>query len=142
MLFRSALVDVRALDCDFLACSPYKFYGPHTGVVYGRRELLNALDVARLEPAPNADGERFETGTLNHEGIVGAGAAVDFLASIGDGATRRERLVSAHRVLHERAHALFTRLWDGLGAIRGVTRYGPPPSHPRTPTAEIGRAHV
>ena len=71
-----ALVDVRALDCDFLACSPYKFYGPHTGVVYGRRDLLNALDVARLEPAPNADGERFETGTLNHEGIVGAGAAV------------------------------------------------------------------
>lgn len=130
-----ALVDVRALDCDFLACSPYKFYGPHTGVVYGRRDLLNALDAARLDPAPNADGERLETGTLNHEGIVGAGAAVDFIASIGDGATRRERLVSAHRVLHERAHALFTRLWDGLGAIRGVTRYGPPPSRPRTPTA-------
>ena len=130
-----ALVDVRALDCDFLACSPYKFYGPHTGVVYGRRDLLNALDVARLDPAPSADGERFETGTLNHEGIVGAGAAVDFLASIGDGATRRERLASAHRVLHERAQALFTRLWDGLGGIRGVTRFGPPPSRPRTPTA-------
>ncbi len=99
------------------------------------RELLNALDIPRLDPAPNADGERLETGTANHEGIVGAGASVDFLASIGDGATRRERLVSSFGVLHERAHALFTRLWDGLGAMPGVTRYGPPPTRPRTPTA-------
>lgn len=129
-----ALVDVRAMGCDFLACSPYKFYGPHTGVLYGRRNLLNALDVPRLDPAPDADGERLETGTQNHEGIVGAAAAVDFLAGIGDGATRRARLASAHAVLHERAQALFTRLWAGLGAIPGVTRFGPPPGRPRTPT--------
>jgi cysteine desulfurase family protein (TIGR01976 family) len=130
-----ALVDVRALGCDLLACSPYKFYGPHTGVLYGRRDLLNALDVPRLDPAPDADGERLETGTQNHEGIIGAAAAVDFLAAIGDGATRRARLASAFGALHERAHALFAQLWDGLGAIPGVTRYGPPPGHPRTPTA-------
>ena len=129
------LVDVQALCCDFLACSPYKFYGPHTGALFGKRDLLNALDIPRLDPAPNADGERLETGTANHEGIVGAGASVDFLASIGDGATRRERLVSSFGVLHERAHALFTRLWNGLGSMPGVTRYGPPPTRPRTPTA-------
>lgn len=129
------LVDVQALGCDFLACSPYKFYGPHTGVLFGKRDLLNALDIPRLDPSPNADGERLETGTQNHEGIVGAGAAVDFLASVGDGATRRARLVSGFDTLHSRAHTLFTRLWDGLGALPGVTRYGPPPSRPRTPTA-------
>lgn len=129
-----ALVDVRAIGCDVLVCSPYKFYGPHTGVLYARRDLLNAMDVPRLDPAPNRDGERLESGTQNHEGIVGAAAAVDFLASLGDGVQRRQRIASAHAVLHQRAHALFARLWDGLGAIPGVTRYGPPPGRPRTPT--------
>ena len=129
------LVDVQAIGCDFLACSPYKFYGPHTGALFGRRELLNALDIPRLDPAPDADGERLETGTQNHEGIIGAGASVDFLASIGEGSTRRARLVSAFAALHARALAQFTRLWDGLGALPGVTRYGPPPTRPRTPTA-------
>lgn len=130
-----ALVDVRALGCDFLACSPYKFYGPHTGVLFGRRELINALDVPRLDPAPDTDGERLETGTQNHEGIIGAGAAVEFLAATGTGASRRARLQSGFAALHQSAHALFTRMWDELGAIPGVTRYGPPPSRPRTPTA-------
>lgn len=129
------LVDVQALGCDLLACSPYKFYGPHTGALFVRRELVGSLDVPRLAPAPNEGGERLETGTQNHEGIVGAGATVDFLASIGEGATRRAKLVSAFGVLHERAHALFAQLWEGLGAIPGVTRFGPPPSRPRTPTA-------
>lgn len=129
------LVDVRALGCDLLACSPYKFYGPHTGALYGRRDLLNEMDIPRLDPAPNADGERIETGTQNHEGIVGAGAAVNFLAAIGAGASRRDRLRSAFSVLHSRAHGLFTKLWGGLGAIDGVTRYGTGADRPRTPTA-------
>ncbi|MBI1808533.1 MAG: aminotransferase class V-fold PLP-dependent enzyme, partial [Gemmatimonadetes bacterium] len=73
------LVDVRAIDCDFLACSAYKFYGPHVGVLYGRKALLERVDVPRLQPAPQYAPDRLETGTLNHEGIVGAGAAVDFL---------------------------------------------------------------
>jgi cysteine desulfurase family protein (TIGR01976 family) len=128
------LVDVRAIDCDFLGCSAYKFYGPHVGVLYGREQLLNALDVPKLEPSPNEAPDRMETGTQNHEGIVGAAAAVEFLASIGTGATRRARLESAFRLLHERGLALFTRLWNGLGAIEGVTRYGPGPDQPRTPT--------
>ncbi len=129
-----ALVDVRATGCDLLVCSPYKFYGPHTGVLYARRDLLNTMDVPRLDPAPNEDGERLESGTQNHEGIVGAAAAVDFLASLGDGVQRRQRLASAHAALHQRASALFTRLWEGLGALPGVTRHGPPPGRPRTPT--------
>ncbi len=128
------LVDVRAIDCDFLGCSAYKFYGPHIGVLYGRERLLNAADVPRLEPAPSEAPDRMETGTQNHEGIVGAAAAVEFLASIGEGATRRARLENAFDRLHERGMTLFTRLWDGLGAIDGVRRYGPGPDQPRTPT--------
>ena len=74
--------DVERLGCDYLACSPYKFYGPHLGVLWGRRALIEALDVPRLVPAPDWSPERLETGTLSHEGIVGAAAAVDFLASL------------------------------------------------------------
>lgn len=129
-----ALVDVRAIGCDFLGCSAYKFYGPHVGVIYGREALLVDLDVPRLEPAPDYAPDRLETGTQNHEGIVGSAAAVDFLASLGQGATRRARLASAYAHLHEDSMALFRRLWDGLGDIPGVTRFGPTPDQPRTPT--------
>ena len=81
-----ALIDVGRIGCDFLACSPYKFYGPHLGVLWGRRELIDALDVPRLTPAPDWAPERLETGTLSHEAIVGAAAAVDFLASLAGNA--------------------------------------------------------
>jgi cysteine desulfurase family protein (TIGR01976 family) len=129
------LVDVRAIGCDFLACSAYKFYGPHVGVLYGRRERLEALDLPKLAPAPDTAPERVETGTLNHEGIVGAGAAVDFLASIGGaGGTRRERLARAFAALHGRGQELLERLWRGLEATPGVRLYGPAPGQPRTPT--------
>jgi cysteine desulfurase family protein (TIGR01976 family) len=130
--------DVREIGCDFLACSPYKFYGPHLGVLWARRDLIDALDVPRLEPAPDWAPERLETGTLSHEGIVGAAAAVDFIAGLAGGAgSRRAGLDTALEALRERGRALFARLWDGLGAIRGVTRYGPPPSRPRTPTVSF-----
>jgi selenocysteine lyase/cysteine desulfurase len=89
------LIDVQGLDCDFLACSAYKFYGPHIGILYGRKELLTALDFPKLAPAPNDPPERAETGTQNHEGIAGASAAIDFLASLVEGETRRERLVNS-----------------------------------------------
>ena len=130
-----ALVDVRAMDCDFLACSAYKFYGPHVGVLYGRHELLAALDVPKLLPAPDSAPERLETGTQNHEGLVGATAAIDFLASLGgEGGSRRERLTRAYGDATTRKSPLVTRLWEGLGAVAGVTLYGPPPGTPRTPT--------
>ena len=133
------LVDVRAFDCDFLACSAYKFYGPHIGVLFGRHDLLNALDVPKLDPAPELAPERMETGTQNHEGIIGAGAAVAFIELLAPdaGAHRRERLAAAMMELHHRSEKLFKRLWDGLGAIKGVTRYGPPPGSPRTPTVSF-----
>jgi cysteine desulfurase family protein (TIGR01976 family) len=128
------LVDVGAIGCDFLACSAYKFYGPHVGILYGRRERLEALDAPKLAPAPETAPERLETGTLNHEGIVGAAAAVDFLASLARGATRRERLARAFDALHERGQELVARLWAGLSDTAGVRLFGPPPGRPRTPT--------
>jgi cysteine desulfurase family protein (TIGR01976 family) len=129
-----ALVDVGAVGCDFLACSAYKFYGPHVGILYGRRDRLEALDAPKLAPAPDTAPERMETGTLNHEGIVGAAAAVDFLASLASAGSRRERLARAFAALHQRGQMLLERLWEGLGGIGGVTRHGPPPGQPRTPT--------
>ncbi|HVT38255.1 MAG TPA: cysteine desulfurase-like protein [Gemmatimonadaceae bacterium] len=140
-----ALVDVRAMDCDFLGCSPYKFYGPHIGVLYGRESLVAALDVPKLDPAPDWPSERLEVGTQNHEGIIGTGAAVDFLASLQKAApataarrpenvSRRERLETAFGALHSRGQELVERLWTGLAAIPGVTMHGPTPEKPRTPT--------
>jgi len=132
-----ALVDVGVIGCDFLACSAYKFYGPHIGVLYGRAALLNELDVPKLDPAPNQAPERMETGTQNHEGMVGAGAAVDFLAALGGGSNRRARLTSAMQALHIRATQLVTRLWEGLQSLKHVRVFGPPPSAPRTPTVSF-----
>jgi cysteine desulfurase family protein (TIGR01976 family) len=127
-------VDVAAIGCDFLACSSYKFYGPHLGILFGRRELIAGLDVPKLLPAPDTPPERLETGTQNHEGIVGAHAAVEFIASLGTGPDRRARLADAGRRLHGAGQALVEQLWEGLGAIPGVKRYGPPPARPRTST--------
>jgi cysteine desulfurase family protein (TIGR01976 family) len=133
-----ALVDVRAIGCDLLVCSPYKFYGPHLGTVYVRRDLVDQLDVPKVEPAADAGPERLETGTLAHEAIVGAAAAVDFLASLATNAgSRRDGLARTMAALHERGQRQVTRLWDSLRAIPGVTVYGPPPSRPRTSTVSF-----
>lgn len=129
------LPDVRALQCDFLACSPYKFYGPHIGVLYGRSDLLHSINIPKLQPAHDTGPERCETGTLNHEGIVGAAAAIDFLASLSaSGSTRRARLIATYDELHNRGSSLITAMWDGLATIDGVRLYGPPPDSDRTPT--------
>ena len=127
-------IDVRDWNCDFLACSAYKFYGPHIGILYGRHDLLDSLDFPKLIPAPDSAPERAETGTQNHEGIAGAAAAVDFLASLAPGPTRRERLHAALRQLHQRSGALITQLWNGLREIERVRLYGPPSGAARTPT--------
>ncbi len=128
------LIDVREWNCDFLACSAYKFYGPHIGILYARRERLDSLDFPKLIPAPDSAPERAETGTQNHEGIGGAAAAVDFLASLASAPMRRERLDLAFRQLHQRGKALFEQLWNGLQEINGVRVYGPAPDRARTPT--------
>jgi len=131
-----ALVDVKAIGADFVLCSAYKFYGPHIGICYGRHAATAALDLPRLEPAPDYVPECLETGTQNHEGIVGAAAAVDFLANLASNATasRRERIGLVMQALHERGELLLRTLWSGLEAIDGVTLFGPPPGSARTPT--------
>lgn len=143
------LADVRALDCDFLAMSAYKFYGPHIGVLFCKRELLDAIDFPKLLPAPDSGPERVETGTQNQEGMVGTAAAIDFLASLaqtganGDNAVpRRHLLEAAYPALHERSARLVTQLWEGLSSIAGVRLYGPPPDQPRTPTISFTVAGV
>ena len=133
-----ALVDVRAIDCDFLACSAYKFYGPHVGILFAKRDVGAKVDIPKLIPSPDTMPERFETGTQNHEGIVGAAAAVDFLASLSrGGGSRRARLADTFAALHGRGDALLARLWNGLREIDGLTIYGPPPGTPRTPTVSF-----
>jgi cysteine desulfurase family protein (TIGR01976 family) len=130
-----APVDVQALGCDFLACSAYKFYGPHVGALYARRDVAAELDLPRLEPAPDEPPESLETGTQNHEGIVGAAAAVDWLAATGGSSgTRRERLERALDAAHARGEQLLEKMWHGLAGIPGVRLFGAPPGTPRTPT--------
>jgi selenocysteine lyase/cysteine desulfurase len=128
------LIDVKALDCDFVAMSAYKFYGPHIGILWGKGSLLQEIDFPRLVPAPDYIPENAETGTQNQEGMVGAAAAIEFLASLGSKSTLRENLESVFAETHARNARLFARLWDGLRSMPGVTVYGPPPGAPRTPT--------
>jgi cysteine desulfurase family protein (TIGR01976 family) len=133
------LVDVKAIGCDFLACSAYKFYGPHAGILYGRHELLDTLPFPKLAPAPDRAPERVETGTQNHEGIAGIAATIEFLASIGRGAapagsSRRAALAAFYASVHEQGLQLTRLLWDALADMPRVRVYGPPPAQPRTPT--------
>jgi cysteine desulfurase family protein (TIGR01976 family) len=129
-----ALADVRALDCDFFAFSSYKAYGPHIGVLFGKHELLASVDFPKLVPAPDEPPENVETGTQNQEGMIGAAAAVDFLASFGEGQTRRARLANSYDELDRRSKILTDRLWRGLGELPRVRLYGPTPEMPRTGT--------
>jgi cysteine desulfurase family protein (TIGR01976 family) len=129
------LIDVQRIGCDFLACSSYKFYGPHAGILFARAELLEALPFPKVGPAPDTAPERAETGTQNHEGIAGIRATIDFLASLsGSEGSRRSRLAATFDALHHRGLALTRRLWDGLSQVRGIRLYGPPPTERRTPT--------
>jgi cysteine desulfurase family protein (TIGR01976 family) len=131
------LIDVRALDCDFLGMSAYKFYGPHIGVLFGKRALLEQIQFPKLIPAPDYAPENVETGTQNQEGMVGTRAAIDFLASLGSGTSRRARLTAAYDEMHERSAELAKSLWHGLSGIAGLRLYGPPPTEPRTPTVSF-----
>lgn len=128
------LIDVQDFDCDFLACSAYKFYGPHIGILYGRKELFETIDFPKLKPAPDYSPELAETGTQSHESIAGAGAAVDFLAGLSDGETRREKLQNTFSSFHARKSDLFRILWSGLSKIEKVRVFGPNPHEKRTPT--------
>jgi cysteine desulfurase family protein (TIGR01976 family) len=126
-----ALIDVKALDCDFLACSAYKFFGPHVGVQYGKREHLERLRAYRVRPAGEELPGKWETGTKNHEGLAGTAAAIDYIAGLGvayggvaPSATRRTKLAAAWPVVVEYEQQLIDRLITGLKSIPRVRIYG------------------
>jgi cysteine desulfurase family protein (TIGR01976 family) len=122
-------LDVQALDCDFLVCSPYKFFGPHMGTLYGKREHLLRLRPYKVRPAPEALPDRWETGTQVQELIAGIGAAVDYLAELGarsdaSAKDRRSALLAAYRATRRHEMALLGRLVEGLLAIPGLRFFG------------------
>jgi cysteine desulfurase family protein (TIGR01976 family) len=117
--------DVQALDCDFLVCSAYKFFGPHEGVLYGKYDLLDRLPAYKVRPAGNRPPHKFETGTQNHEGIAGTLAAVEYLASLsGARGTRRERILSSMMLIQDYERGLVAHLIDGLRGFKGLRIYG------------------
>ncbi len=124
-------IDVRRLDCDFLACSAYKFFGPHQGLLYGKAEHLERLRPYKVRPAGEGIPDRFETGTQNHEAMAGVTAAVDYLAELGrrtDSATaerpRREQIVAAMEAVRAYERGLAATLAKGLLAIPGLQFFG------------------
>jgi cysteine desulfurase family protein (TIGR01976 family) len=139
------LVDVRDLDCDFLACSTYKFFGPHTGVLYGKREHLERLRPYKVRPNTDAVPQRWESGTLNHECIAGITACVEYLAELGrrtfsncvapdasvrgerlrtPDPTRRDMLQSAYRAIQSHERELSLQMLRGLADTPGLRLYG------------------
>ncbi len=122
-------IDVRTLGCDFLACSSYKFFGPHQGVLFGRSDHLRRLAPYKVRPAPDNIPDRWETGTLSHELLAGITAAVDYLAELGRRAKpaatlRRTALLAAYEAIQEYESGLVRRMIPGLLGIPGVRLYG------------------
>ena len=130
-------IDVQAIDPDFLICSAYKFYGPHVGILYSRPGALDALETDALSTQEPEAPYKIETGTLNHASIAGALAAVDYIASYGNGATRREKIVSAMHAIATYEHDLAVRYYDEVRKIPGVTVVGPGFDGPRVPTVSV-----
>jgi cysteine desulfurase family protein (TIGR01976 family) len=122
-------IDVRALDCDFLVCSTYKFFGPHMGVLYGKREHLKRLEPYKVRANTNAVPNRWEWGTLNHECIAGIAACVEYLADLGrhvnpSASTRRAALLDAYEAIQKHERELLKHLIRGLVNIPGLKLYG------------------
>jgi cysteine desulfurase family protein (TIGR01976 family) len=122
-------IDVEALDCDFLVCSPYKFFGPHMGTLYGKKEHLERFKPYKVRPATDVSPECWETGTQMQELIAGIAAAVDYIAELGrhcdpTAKNRREALLAAYRATHRYETTLVTKLIEGLLAIPGVQIFG------------------
>ena len=123
------VTDVKAIECDFLACSAYKFYGPHQGLIWGKRDLLEAYTPYKVRPATNSLPGAYETGTQAHEGMAGTLGAVEHFEWVGSemgagGSSRRERIISGFNVIAEYERELGRRLIRGLKHIPGVTIYG------------------
>ncbi len=139
------LIDVQAIDTDFLACSSYKFFGPHQGILYGKREQLLRLRPYKLRVCSEKLPDRWETGTQNHECMAGVTAAIDYIADVGrhhssEIHTRREAIVAAYEVFQQHERELAQQLIRGLLDIPGLTFYGITDSakfDQRTPTVAI-----
>ncbi|HEY1424049.1 MAG TPA: cysteine desulfurase-like protein [Candidatus Acidoferrum sp.] len=122
-------IDVKALDCDFLACSPYKFFGPHMGALHGKKEHLEKFKPYKVRPATDSIPECWETGTQVQELIAGIHAAVDYIAELGrrcdpSATGRRAALLAAYRSTVAYERTLLTRLVTGLLAIPGLQFFG------------------
>jgi cysteine desulfurase family protein (TIGR01976 family) len=127
-------IDRDAIGADALTCSAYKFFGPHVGVTAVKRDLLEAMSVYKVEPAPAYIPDKLETGTQNHEGIAGVKGALDFIASLGDGSSLRDRLVSGMRAVEEYEADLAARFRAALREIPGLELYAAPDDVRKTPT--------
>jgi cysteine desulfurase family protein (TIGR01976 family) len=130
-------LDVMALDTDFLLCSAYKFYGPHVGILYTRPGLLDRLPTDRLSTQDTEGPSRIEMGTLNNAALVGVKAAIEYIASWGEGGSLRERIVSAMNGIAGWEHEVGAYYHDHVRRIPGVTVWGPDFSGPRAPTVSI-----
>jgi cysteine desulfurase family protein (TIGR01976 family) len=127
-------VDRDVIGADVLTCSAYKFFGPHVGVTAVKRDLLEALSAYKVEPAPDYIPDKLETGTQNHEGIAGVKGAIDFIASLGNGTSLRDKLVSGMRVVEEYEADLAARFRAALREIPEVKLYAAPDGVRKTPT--------
>lgn len=142
-------IDVRALDCDFLVCSPYKFFGPHMGTLYGKREQLLRFRPYKVRPAPDTVPDRWETGTQVQELVAGIAAAVEYLAELGrrsdaSAKDRRRALLAAYRATRQHEMALFSHLLEGLLSISGLRFFGisdPNQFHNRCSTVSVRLAN-
>jgi cysteine desulfurase family protein (TIGR01976 family) len=127
-------VDRDAIGADVITCSAYKFFGPHVGVTAIERERFEKLNVYRLDPAPAHTPDKLETGTQNHEGIAGVNGAIDFIASLGEGSSLREKLVNAMQTIEEYEADLAAKFRAGLQGLPDVKLYAAPEGVRKTPT--------
>ena len=131
------LLDVAALGTDFLAASSYKFFGPHTGCLYGRADVLNAVDAYKIRPAPDDPPGKWETGTQSFESLAGVTAAVDYIASLGEAGSRRERIRSAMETIAAYERSISERFLSGIAGLPKVRLYGRDNPDGRTPTFAV-----
>lgn len=135
-------VDFKALDCDMLFCSAYKFFGPHLGIAVIKADFFRKLPVQKLEPAPNEIPYRLETGTQNHEAIAGLCGAISFMESLGEGENRRHRISSGMKDIEAHEQSLVAEMESFLSQIPEITLYRAPENVPKTPTFAFKIDHI
>jgi cysteine desulfurase family protein (TIGR01976 family) len=128
------LIDRDQLGADILLCSAYKFFGPHVGITAIKEEVFEDLQPFKLDPAPSYIPDKLETGTQNHEGIAGINPAIEFIASLGEGITRKEKIQSGMKLIEAYENKLVNRLREGISSIEKVTLYQAEATVPKTPT--------